>query len=40
VFGDVCEWGGCTNKSTRLAAKPESGIIDICDSCWHLYYRS
>jgi len=40
VFGEICEWGGCKNKSTRIAAKPEGGIIDICDECWHKNYRS
>jgi len=40
VFADICEWGGCNNKATRIAAKPEGGIIDICDECWHKHYRS
>jgi hypothetical protein len=40
MFGEICEWGECKNKSTRIAAKPEGGIIDICDHCWHQYYRS
>ena len=41
MFSDKCEWDkGCNNKATRLASKPEGGIIDICDSCWHKNYRS
>ena len=41
MFQDKCEWAkGCKGKPTRIAAKPEGGIIDICDDCWHKYYRS
>jgi len=40
MFGELCEMAGCANKSTRIAAKPEGRIIDICDECWHKNYRS
>jgi len=40
MFNDVCEFGNCKNRATRLAAKAEGGIIDICDTCWHANYRS
>jgi hypothetical protein len=40
MLGDLCEWNGCGKKATRIAAKPAGMIIDICDECWHQYYRS
>ena len=40
MFGELCEIAGCNNKSTRIAAKSEGRIIDICDECWHKEYRS
>jgi hypothetical protein len=40
MFGEVCELKDCQSKATRIAAKPEGGIIDICDDCWHKLYRS
>ncbi len=41
MFNDICEWSKeCNNKATRIAAKPAGMIIDICDECWHKYYRS
>jgi len=40
MFGDSCQVKGCTNHATRLAAKPEGAIIDICDTCWHKAYKS
>lgn len=40
MFTGFCEIKGCSNKATRLSAKPEGPIIDICDDCWHREYRS
>jgi ribosome-binding protein aMBF1 (putative translation factor) len=40
MFSDICQWKECGKKATRIAAKPEGGIIDICDDCWHEHYRS
>ena len=40
MFGEICEIDGCSNKSTRIAAKSTGPIIDICDDCWHKEYRS
>jgi hypothetical protein len=40
MLGDLCEWNGCGKKAKRIAAKPAGMIIDICDECWHEYYRS
>ena len=40
MFSGFCEIKDCKNKATRLSSKPEGGIIDICDDCWHLKYRS
>jgi len=40
MFGEICQMNDCNNKSTRITAKPEGGIIDVCDECWHRKYRS
>jgi hypothetical protein len=41
MFNEICEWSKeCKGKATRIAAKPEGGIIDICDKCWYDHYRS
>ena len=40
MFSDICEIELCKQKATRLAARKEGGIIDICDDCWHKLYRS
>ena len=40
MFGDICEIDLCGGKATRIAAKPEGAIIDICDNCWNKLYRS
>jgi hypothetical protein len=40
MFEEKCEWGDdCKNPPTRIAAKPEGGIIDICDECWHRDFK-
>ena len=39
MFNEICQTDGCSNKATRLAAKPEGGIIDICSECWHKMYK-
>ncbi len=40
MFSGKCEIDKCDGKATRLSSKPEGGIIDICDDCWHKLYRS
>jgi ribosome-binding protein aMBF1 (putative translation factor) len=40
VFSGKCEIEKCGKEATRLSSKPEGGIIDICDDCWHRLYRS
>ena len=40
MLNDICEWNNCGKKANRIAAKLEGGIIDICNECWHKYYRS
>ena len=40
MLQDKCEWNNCGKKATRIAARSEGPIIDICDECWHLHYRS
>jgi hypothetical protein len=40
MFNDICEIKSCGKKASRLASKPEGGIIDICDDCWNKIYRS
>lgn len=40
MFSGKCEWGNCKKEASRIAARPEGGIIDICDDCWHDHYRS
>jgi ribosome-binding protein aMBF1 (putative translation factor) len=40
MLNGKCEFDGCGKKATRLAAKPEGGIIDVCDDCWYKKYRS
>jgi hypothetical protein len=41
MFDDVCQWDeNCKNPATRIAAKKEGGIIDICNECWHRNFKS
>ena len=40
MFSGFCEIKDCNNKATRLSAKADGGIIDICDTCWHMEYKS
>lgn len=37
---DVCESQGCDKEATRLTAKAEGGIIEVCQDCWNKIYRS
>lgn len=40
MFNDLCEIKDCKNKAARIASRPEGGIIDICNDCWHKQYKS
>lgn len=40
MFGELCDTLGCNRKSTRIAAKKDGPIVDICDECWHKIYKS
>jgi hypothetical protein len=40
VLDGLCEIKDCKNKATRIAAKPEGGIIDVCNDCWYKKYKS
>jgi hypothetical protein len=41
MFSDICQWEkDCGQEATRIAAKPEGGIIDICNDCWHEHFKS
>lgn len=40
TFEEKCQMDNCTNIPTRLAARPEGGIIDICDDCYFEYFKS
>ena len=40
MFNDICEKKDCNKKATRIASKPEGGIIDVCSDCWNKEYKS
>ena len=40
MFSGFCEIKDCNNVATRLSSRPEGGVIDICDTCWHDKYKS
>lgn len=37
---DICETQGCSKTASRLTAKPEGPIIEVCQDCWNAIYRS
>jgi hypothetical protein len=40
MFSGKCEFGKCSNKSSRIASSSQLGVIDICDQCWNDNFRS
>jgi len=37
---DKCQVPGCDKNASRLAAKKEGGIIDVCSDCYYKIYKS
>lgn len=40
MLSDKCEIKDCGNPAKYIGSLPETGIIDMCQDCYHKRYRS